>query len=485
MSTLHAPFLPFQVLTIEQATNRVQCLVDTFNTYKDCLPYCSLPAREHLQWNTAFETLLHHVGVIETSLIKLCILYPDEVVRTSIAIVICTHQQQELILASCGKCEAGYILTFSTIRYMTRYLDALGMQLYTTIRWIKSEEGKYHWGMVNEAIANMHNTFSRFSLSTIACAIGSQVYLSCFREASGRQTRTGPPTPLTEVLRKFELPCCLRIDPCHAVDLWAFPDLSPLLRNFTPLNVSHLHPGGHSESECRQANEAQRSSSLSCRRISIALSNRRLYVSRIPSYRPRRSRARCMPCNLVSSRSDVSLTLNLHKKRCRSKGPASAASVGLFEGDVPRSPVYKKRALEVMEEVTWVLKEDFPSPLGGDTLTPDSATALLLPRRRDSVDSEVTLVDNSNEDFKEDIKDDSMEGIEWDISENIKDQSHRATSPEPPSSRASSVTGCSEAGSSDDSTLVGPEEQPILIPSRDDAPKSSWLTMLWEMLLRR
>lgn len=98
-------FQPSQVLTFEQAASRVQDLITSYDSgewtsqfatiylielsYADKrqLPSWTLPARERLKTDAAFETLSQLVEYLQSFLVKLSMLLPDEVIQTVIPIV--------------------------------------------------------------------------------------------------------------------------------------------------------------------------------------------------------------------------------------------------------------------------------------------------------------------------------------------------------------------------------------------------------------
>ncbi|KAI0930760.1 hypothetical protein AcW1_007298 [Taiwanofungus camphoratus] len=258
-------FQPSQVLTFEQAASRVQDLITSYDSDKRQLPSWTLPARERLKTDAAFETLSQLVEYLQSFLVKLSMLLPDEVIQTVIPIVICVHQQRESLSKHTDGRSPEYILSLSSIRAMIKYLDALVAVLDSTITWIISEEGMDHRRRVNRAIYDMQASLSQFNCRAI-CAwrphvVDGQYAPSCRIATQSTSSDSAIRPPLERLLRDFEglhtrYSAAPKIDCWDSVDLIAAQDLQLLLRNFEPLDAFRRsqtkHWRGQHDSESRR-----------------------------------------------------------------------------------------------------------------------------------------------------------------------------------------------------------------------------------------
>ncbi|KAH9950608.1 hypothetical protein B0H21DRAFT_819069 [Amylocystis lapponica] len=223
-------FLPSQVLTIEQATSRVQYLIDLYKKDNERLPSWTLPASNRAQTDAALAVLIRYVLVLEAFLVKLGMFFPDDVVRTVIAIVVCTHHQQELLSCQRSSQHSRYIMTHANALSMSQYLDAVSARLLATLQWVTSDEGKLHRRIVNEAICNMQSSLDHFT----HVPPSSQPSSSSSTHPTGPSRRTAGQT-----FDHRHGPALSGPSRWDVVDLSATQDLQLLMRNFVPLGVAY------------------------------------------------------------------------------------------------------------------------------------------------------------------------------------------------------------------------------------------------------
>ncbi|OBZ71693.1 hypothetical protein A0H81_08584 [Grifola frondosa] len=128
----------------------------------DRLPKFVLDDMDCLENHVALETLKRHTARLECFLMNIAMFFPDDIVRSAIAIIILARHQFSILSRPHQQNSARYIMGPWTARSMSRYLETLLLRLCSTWLWTYSEEGVYHRQVVSEAISNMHTSLSDF-----------------------------------------------------------------------------------------------------------------------------------------------------------------------------------------------------------------------------------------------------------------------------------------------------------------------------------
>jgi len=172
--------------------------------------------------------------VIECFLVKLYMLFPEDVVRVVIAIVVCTHRQRDLLLSSSPEAsDQHHIMTLSTVRCLAAFLEHLFVELWLVLQWIASDEARTHRQNVNEAIFEMQTSLQNFMHESARVdhlhAPGMNPAFDTLYQAYPSASRPSPSdhgqSDLDNTRSDF-------------LDLGKAHDLRILLSNFTPLSVT-------------------------------------------------------------------------------------------------------------------------------------------------------------------------------------------------------------------------------------------------------